>query len=156
MSASYKTTARVTSQPEKFRSFQDAGGVNVPHVVQRGMLRKESVAAARAIAANDSFTSEAFLVAESGTNAPAIAGFGSIQCNISGTGTLKAEILASNTPDDAASFVTPDGMQPIFTGKTLGRILTILSVPPCVAFKVKFTETGLANPVTLTADMALL
>ncbi len=65
---------------------------------------------------------------------------GSFSLDLTFTGatrTLAATILCSN----GTSFVAPEGIVPIFTGKSAGHYLASFSLPICRAFKIVLTAT---------------
>lgn len=80
-------------------------------------------------------------------------GFFSLQLIMTGTGILQGEYLLSN---DGVNFVTPTGVpdSPIFTGFTVG--VDMFSFAPMLAryLQILLTETGGANPVTVTGLLA--
>jgi len=87
------------------------------------------------IALSDSYTSEAY-------DATQLQGFFSLQWTVTGTGTMKAEVLTSN---DGVTFndVDPDitTLQTASTG--IGGVnMTDFEVTPCNQIKIKFTETA--------------
>lgn len=81
-------------------------------------------------------------------------GFFSIQIIMTGTGTLTGEYLLSNNGTD---FVTPTGVpdSPIFTAMAAG--VDMFSFEPMLAryMQILLTEAGGAQPVTVTALLAL-
>ena len=98
------------------------------------------------IAASGSYTTEAFDC--SGLN-----GFFALQWLVTGDGTMKAEVLVSI---DGSTFLEIDA--DIITAQTKstgisGNNMTAFEVTPCNQFKIKFTETGGANSVAVTARL---
>ena len=81
-------------------------------------------------------------------------GFFSIQLIMTGDGVLDGEYLLSH---NGVNFVTPSGVpdSPIFTGFTAG--IDMFSFEPILAryLQILLTETGTADPVTVTASLAL-
>ena len=111
------------------------------------------IAGSETIALSDNFTYDVDLVRENAN------GYFSIQIYITGDGTLKAEYLVSN---DGTHFIEPTGATDIFSAYTKtsgpgsdGR--DIVSFEPELAghLRIKFTETGGANSVTIDAFLAI-
>jgi hypothetical protein len=82
-----------------------------------------------------------------------LAGLFSLQWTITGNGTAKFEVLPSN---NGADF--PDIETDISTGQTKttgpasdGKNMTSFEMSPCRSFKIKVTETGGANSITVSA-----
>ena len=101
------------------------------------------------ISAGGSYTTDAY-------DASSLEGFFSLQWTVTGDGTMKAEVLVSN---DGATFHELDAdittAQTKSTG-TSGVNMTDFEVTPCNQFKLKFTETGTANSVTVVARLRAL
>ena len=101
------------------------------------------------IAASDTYTTDPF-------DCTGLQGFFSLQWTVTGDGTMKAEVLVSN---DGATFHELDAdittAQTKSTG-TSGVNMTDFEVTPCNQFKLKFTETGTANSVTVVARLRAL
>jgi hypothetical protein len=101
------------------------------------------------ISASGSYTTDAY-------DASSLEGFFSLQWTVTGDGTMKAEVLVSN---DGATFHELDAdittAQTKSTG-TSGVNMTDFEVTPCNQFKLKFTETGTANSVTVVARLRAL
>ena len=79
-------------------------------------------------------------------------GYGSVQVAISGSGTLKLEVLISNDdtnwlPDVGGAFA--ENLTSADTNKTYP-----FTIPVCKTFKIKGTETGGSNTVTVTGTLA--
>lgn len=98
------------------------------------------------IALSESYTSEAFDVT-------GIDGYFSLQWTVTGDGTMKAEVLVSN---DGVTFhdIDPD----ITTGQTKssgvsGVNMIRFKVTPCNQIKIKFTETGGVNSISVVASL---
>ncbi len=81
-------------------------------------------------------------------------GFFSLQLVMTGTGVLQGEYLLSN---DGVNFVTPTGVpdSPIFTGFTVGVDMFSFEPMLCRYLRLLLTETGGANPVTVSGYLAL-
>lgn len=76
-------------------------------------------------------------------------GFFSVQSTLTGTGTAKIEYLVSN---DGITYVTPSGASDIVTAQTVGSDFYSFNPEPCKFMKLKVTETGTANSVSLTLN----
>jgi hypothetical protein len=78
-------------------------------------------------------------------------GFFSVEYVMTGTGTAKIEYLISS--NKAGPFITPASASDIATGITVGS--DIVSFAPELGkwMKIKVTETGGANPVTITVKL---
>jgi hypothetical protein len=98
------------------------------------------------IAASGSYTTEAF-------DCTNLEGFFSLQWTVTGDGTMKAEVLVSN---DGSTFLELDAdiitAQTKLTG-TSGCNMTAFEVTPCNQIKLKFTEIGGANSITVVARL---
>jgi hypothetical protein len=83
-------------------------------------------------------------------------GFFSLQWTVTGTGTMKAEVLVSN---DGSTFLELDAditsTQTASTG-TGGVNMTDFEVTPCNFMKIKFTETGGATAAVVVARLKAL
>lgn len=82
-------------------------------------------------------------------------GFMSLQVAITGDGTAKAEYLVSN---DGSDYLDPVGAADIYSSFTKtsgtgtnGKDLQSFSVPAAGFLKIKITETGGANSITISA-----
>ena len=115
------------------------------------LINSQSVSlSSGSITAGGSYTSEAI-------DCRRAAGLFSLQWLVAGDGTMKAEVLSSN---DGVSFldVNPD----ITTGQTktsgdgAGNNMIDFEVMPCNFFKIKFTETGAAQAITVTGKLVSL
>lgn len=98
------------------------------------------------IAASETYTTEAY-------DATQLTGYFSLQWTVTGDGTMKAEVLVSN---DGVTFNDIDS--DIITGQTKtsgisGTNMKSFTVTPCNQFKIKFTETGGANSIAVTAKL---
>jgi len=82
------------------------------------------------------------------------AGYFSLQIEISGTGTAKIEYLLSNNGTD---YIEPATATDIATGVTAANDNEIYSFSPELAryLKIKVTETGGANSVTVTTTLCV-
>lgn len=122
-----------------------------------GFVGLKTVASAQVIAAGQSFTSAAVptadIFASEGRSGVSAAGYFSVQLTVAGTGTARVEVLVSN---DGTNFQEADGASDVMTGKTVGTSLASFTVPACKEFKLKITETGGANAVTVTAIVAAI
>lgn len=98
------------------------------------------------ISASGSYTTEAYDCQE-------LQGFFSLQWTVTGDGTMKAEVLVSN---DGSTFLEIDSditsAQTKSTG-TSGVNMVDFEVTPCNQFKIKFTETGTSNSITVVARL---
>jgi len=79
-------------------------------------------------------------------------GYFSLQYTVTGTGTCKFEYLCSN---DGTTYAEPTDATDIASGVTAGSGFVGFRPPPCKYLKVKCTETGGANAVTVTATLAV-
>jgi len=98
------------------------------------------------IAASGSYTTDAM-------DATGLEGFFSLQWAVAGDGTMKAEVLVSN---DGVTFLELDSditSAQVKTSGTGGVNMSAFEVTPCNQFKIKFTETGGANSVTVAARL---
>lgn len=98
------------------------------------------------IAASGSYTTDAFDCTE-------LSGFFSLQWTVTGDGTMKAEVLVSN---DGSTFLELDPDVTTAQTKTSGTggvNMVDFDVTPCNQLKIKFTETGGANSVTVVARL---
>lgn len=98
------------------------------------------------ITASGSYTTDAFDCTE-------LKGLFSLQWTVTGDGTMKAEDLVSN---DGSVFLELD--PDITTGQTKtsgtsGTNMVDFDVTPCNQFKIKFTETGGASSIVVTAKL---
>ena len=98
------------------------------------------------ITASGSYTTDAYDCQE-------LKGYFSLQWTTTGDGTMKAEVLVSN---DAATFIEVDS--DIITGQTKtsgtgGVNMIDFEVAPCNQLKIKFTETGGADTIAVTARL---
>jgi hypothetical protein len=82
-------------------------------------------------------------------------GLNSLQLTLTGTGTAKVEVLCSI---DGTNFVDPSEVGDILSSFTAtsgvgsdGKEVVSIAIPACVAYKIKITETGASNSVTVTA-----
>lgn len=96
------------------------------------------------IAASGSFTTDAYI-------ARGIEGDATLQWTVTGDGTMKAEVLTSNDGTVFNDIVTD-----IITGQTEtsgigGTNMVSFGIPPCAFVKFKFSETGGANHIHVTA-----
>ena len=99
-----------------------------------------------AIVASGTYTSEAY-------DCHRTSGLFSLQWLVTGDGTMKAEVLSSNdnvTYLDVNSDITT--AQTKSTG-TSGANMIDFEVMPCNSFKIKFTETGGAQAITVVAKL---
>ena len=100
------------------------------------------------------FSSEAIVASASSTSAAVNlhnrTGVFSIQYTFTGTGTLKFEYLVSHS-GVAGSFVEPSEAVDIASGLSAGS--DVVSFKPVLApfIQIKATETGGANPVSITS-----
>lgn len=81
-----------------------------------------------------------------------VSGYFSAHFTFTGSGTLKLEYLCSN---DGSTFTAPD-TNSIVTGKSAGTHFKKFDPPPCLWLKVKATETGGVNPVSITSCKVLV
>lgn len=100
------------------------------------------------IAASGSYTTEAF-------DCVGLQGVFSLQWIVTGDGTMKAEVLPSN---DGENFLNTEPDIVVSQTKTTGpasdgKNMVSFEVPPCNQFKIKFTETGTANSITVAARL---
>lgn len=98
------------------------------------------------ISASGSYTTDAY-------NCSELQGYFSLQWTVTGDGTMKAEVLVSN---DGNTFVEID--PDIITGQTKtsgmsGTNMADFDVTPCNQLKIKFTETGGANSIAVSARL---
>ena len=98
------------------------------------------------IAASGSYTTDAYDCQE-------LKGFFSLQWTVTGDGTMKAEVLVSN---DGSTFLELD--PDITTGQTKstgtsGTNMVDFDVTSCNQMKLKFTETGTSNSITVVARL---
>lgn len=98
------------------------------------------------VAASGSYTSEAF-------STIGLQGFFSLQWKVTGDGTMKAEVLVSN---DGTTFIEVDS--DITTAQTKstgisGANMSDFEVTPCEQFKIKFTETGATDSISVVARL---
>lgn len=108
--------------------------------------RGSSLISTGTIAASGSYTTEAFSARE-------LEGFFSLQWTVTGDGTMKAEVLVSN---DGVTFVEVDADITTAQTKTSGTggvNMIDFEVTLCEQFKIKFTETGGANSITVVARL---
>jgi len=98
------------------------------------------------IAASGSYTTEAI-------SARGLAGYFSLQWLTTGDGTMKAEVLVSN--DGVTFFDLDDDIcsAQIKTSGTSGASMAKFELTICDQFKIKFTETGASNSVTIVAKL---
>jgi len=82
-----------------------------------------------------------------------VSGYFSLQWEISGDGTVKFEVLPSNNGTDFLDVVEDIAVsQTKSTGPdSNGKNFASFYVPACLSFKVKVTETGGSNGVTVSA-----
>lgn len=100
------------------------------------------------ISASGSYTTQAFDLNEIKPN-----GYFGLQVTVSGSGTCKFEYLCSI---DGVNFVEPTGATDIASGvTTVTSALTSFTPAPCRYIKIKCTETGGANSVTVTAWLCI-
>ena len=104
----------------------------------------------QAISAGQSATSAA-IVANRGFDAPE--GYFSYQMTVAGDGTAKAEVLISG---DNVNFMEADGASDVMAGKTAGTSIASFSIPACKAFKIKVTETGSSNAITVSGIVCVV
>jgi hypothetical protein len=98
------------------------------------------------IAASGSYTTDAM-------DASGLDGFFSLQWTVTGDGTMKAEVLVSNSGSvfhELDADITT--AQTKSTG-TSGTNMTDFEVTPCNFIKIKFTETGTSNTITVAARL---
>lgn len=95
------------------------------------------------IEAGGSFTSEAVDVSN-------LTGKGSLQWAITGSGTVKFEVLVSN---DGTTFFDID--TDIADSKTAGAGMAAFDFTICNSLKIKITETGSTDPATVSGDLKL-
>jgi hypothetical protein len=101
------------------------------------------------IAANGSYTSYAIDLNNLKPN-----GYYSLQVAVTGSGACKFEYLASN---DGFLFAEPAGATDIGSGITATTIIIASFTPiPCAYLKIKCTETGGANTVTVNAWLCII
>lgn len=86
-------------------------------------------------------------------------GFFSLQLTVTGDGTAKVEYLCSNNDSD---FIKPIGADDIVTGFTKtsgpnsdGKGFYSFYPEPCGWMKIKVTETGGANAIAVTLNIAI-
>ena len=101
------------------------------------------------IQASGSFTSKAIELNNLKPN-----GYFSLQVAVTGSGTAKFEFLCSNNGE---VFVAPESSAPIIQDvtTTTGRLVSF-SPPPCGWIKIKCSETGSSNTVTVSAWMVVI
>lgn len=109
---------------------------------------------ADAVAASGTLLSEIIDLARYSTE-----GFFSLQVALTGTGTGKCEFLVSN---DGVTFIEPTGATDVFSGLTVaggpggdGKDIFSFSPPVARFIRLKLTETGGANGITVTAWIAI-
>jgi hypothetical protein len=98
------------------------------------------------ISASGSYTSEAYDVTQ-------LQGYFSLQWTVTGDGTMKAEVLSSNdgvTFHDLNADITSSQTKTTGGGSD-GKNMASFLVVPCNQIKIKFTETGGANSIAVTA-----
>jgi hypothetical protein len=79
-----------------------------------------------------------------------LTGKGSLQWEITGSGTAKFEVLTSN---DGTTFFDID--TDIAAEKTAGTGMAAFDFTICQSLKIQITETGSTDPVSVTADLKL-
>jgi hypothetical protein len=79
-----------------------------------------------------------------------LTGKGSLQWEITGSGTAKFEVLVSN---DGTTFFDID--TDIAAEKTAGTGMAAFDFTICQSLKIQITETGSSDPVTVSADLKL-
>jgi hypothetical protein len=107
---------------------------------------------AETVAASGTYTSSAIRLGWGQDQKVQPRGFFSVQVNLSGSGTAKIEFLCSN---DGITFAEPDGAVDIVSGMTAGTKFLSFTPPVCQYLKIKATETGTSNSVTITARIAV-
>ena len=81
-------------------------------------------------------------------------GYFSLQVTVTGSGTCKFEYLCSN---DGENFVEPVGASDISSGVTaVTSAITSFTPIPCAYMRIKCTETGGANSVTVNAWLCIV
>lgn len=111
-----------------------------------GIIQTVTLFDAQTIAAGQSATSAAFSFAQ-------IKSIGalSIQNLIAGSGTAKVEILLSN---DGATWTEPQDVTDVIASQTAGTVFAGISCPIAVSGKLKVTETGSSDSITVTTTLA--
>lgn len=71
-----------------------------------------------------------------------------ITWDISGSGTAKFEVLSSIDDDE---YIAESGMPPIAEGQTAGKGKGTVYLGPSTSFKIKVTETGTTDSITVSA-----
>lgn len=101
---------------------------------------------AEVIAKNTNVTSEAVNIREDFPT-----GFFSIYVIVAGSGTAKIEYLLSL---DGTTFLIPSGADDIVTAMTAGSDILPFSPELAKQLKIKVTETGTSDPITVTIILA--
>jgi len=96
------------------------------------------------ILASGVFTSDAFDVS-------GVEGFFSLEWVLTGSGTMKAEVLVSN---HGVTF--HDIEADIIAGQTVGTSMKSFTVSPCKQIKIKFTETSAGDTITVVTYLLAL
>jgi len=109
---------------------------------------------AQALAASGVFTTPALDLSRYSTE-----GFFSLQFNLTGTGTAKVEFMISNNDVD---YIEPTGASDVLSAFTVtsgpganGKDIASFSPPLARFLKLKVTETGGANGVTVNGWLAI-
>lgn len=104
------------------------------------------------IAAGGSYTSKPIILGQ-------IEGFFSIQTHISGDGTVQIDYEASN---DGENFMVPEGASAIDSELTKtsgpganGKSIIDFGPIPCKGIRIKITETGTSDSVTVSAYLVI-
>jgi len=124
----------------------------MPATAGNAPIVTKNIFSAETITASGTATSTA-------TDLSNMAGFFTIQVAVSGSGTCKIEYLLSN---DGTNYLEPTSASDIATGVTAtsgpgtdGKNIYSFSPEMAKYIKIKITETGGANTVTVTAWLAI-
>ena len=89
-------------------------------------------------------------------DASQLQGYFSLEWTVTGDGTMKAEVLVSNTGAVFHDLDTDITTAQTKTSGTAGCNMKSFTVTPCNQFKIRFTETGGAASIAVTARLKAL